>query len=75
MLKQIQLFEVDHPATQNCKLHHLQELKWDIATEEEMKRWNNDLNRKTEEHEFFGMVNMILVSGRNYSTFTFSSGS
>lgn len=35
-----------------------------IATEEEMNRWNNDLNRKTEENEFFGLVNMILVSGR-----------
>lgn len=35
-----------------------------IATEEEMNRWNNELNRKTENAEFFSLVNMILVSGR-----------
>jgi len=35
-----------------------------IATMEEMRHWNEDLNRKTENGEFFGLVNMILVSGR-----------
>lgn len=30
MLDQLQLFEVDHPATQNFKLHRLEELKWEI---------------------------------------------
>ena len=30
MLEQLQLFEVDHPATQNFKLHRLEELKWEI---------------------------------------------
>jgi hypothetical protein len=29
-----------------------------------MKQWNEGLNRKTEIGEFFGLVNMILVSGR-----------
>lgn len=33
MLKQLQLFEVDHPATQNYKLHRLNELKWDIPAQ------------------------------------------
>jgi ubiquinone/menaquinone biosynthesis C-methylase UbiE len=39
-------------------------LEKNIATEKEMEQWNNDLNRKTENNEFFGIVNMILVSGR-----------
>lgn len=39
-------------------------LEKNIATEEEMKHWNEDLNRKTENREFFSLVNMILVSGR-----------
>lgn len=39
-------------------------LEKSIATREEMKHWNEDLNRKTEIGEFFGLVNMILVSGR-----------
>jgi ubiquinone/menaquinone biosynthesis C-methylase UbiE len=39
-------------------------LEKNIASEEEMKHWNEDLNMKTENGEFFGLVNMILVSGR-----------
>jgi ubiquinone/menaquinone biosynthesis C-methylase UbiE len=39
-------------------------LEKNIATQEEMKHWNEDLNRKTENGEFFALVNMILVSGR-----------
>lgn len=30
MIEQLQLFEVDHPATQNFKFHRLAELKWEI---------------------------------------------
>lgn len=30
MLEQLQVYEVDHPATQNFKLHRLSELKWEI---------------------------------------------
>ncbi|OGW58283.1 MAG: hypothetical protein A2Z09_00185 [Nitrospirae bacterium RBG_16_43_8] len=39
-------------------------LEKNISTEEEMQHWNEDLNRKTENREFFSLVNMILVSGR-----------
>lgn len=39
-------------------------LEKSIATREEMKHWNEDLNRKTEKGIFFSLVNMILVSGR-----------
>lgn len=39
-----------------------------IATVDEMNRWNDELNRKTENGEFFGLVNMILVSGRKRTT-------
>ena len=30
ILEQLQVFEVDHPDTQNYKLHRLEELKWEI---------------------------------------------
>ncbi|MFA5802919.1 MAG: methyltransferase domain-containing protein [Thermoleophilia bacterium] len=39
-------------------------LEKNIATEEEMKHWNEDLNRKTKNREFFSLANMILISGR-----------
>lgn len=39
-------------------------LEKNIATKEEMKQWNKELYRKTENQEFFSLVNMILVSGR-----------
>jgi len=35
-----------------------------IATKAEMRQWNEDLNRKTTNREFFSLVTMILVSGR-----------
>jgi ubiquinone/menaquinone biosynthesis C-methylase UbiE len=38
-------------------------LKKKIATEEEMNRWNEDLGKKSENHEFFSLVDMVLVSG------------
>jgi ubiquinone/menaquinone biosynthesis C-methylase UbiE len=39
-------------------------LKKKIATAEEMNRWNKDLSKKSENHEFFSLVNMALVAGR-----------
>jgi ubiquinone/menaquinone biosynthesis C-methylase UbiE len=39
-------------------------LEKQIATEAELQRWNEDLNRKTANREFFSHVNMIVVSGR-----------
>ncbi|MFZ3130596.1 MAG: methyltransferase domain-containing protein [Desulfosporosinus sp.] len=35
-----------------------------IASEKEMQSWNVELKRKTENREFFGLVNMIIVVGR-----------
>lgn len=33
MLQQLQVYEVDHPATQRFKLHRLSELKWEIPSQ------------------------------------------
>ncbi len=35
-----------------------------VATEDKMKRWKEELNKKTEQQEFFSLVNTVLVKGR-----------